>query len=299
MKALALAIVAFLSLGPLAGAGAPNVPDKPLAIVLHCTIFNDTRDMNGSDIEQIVIIGGEVRVDYVQFVAVKVFLTASADMGWNATVTPAEMTFTASSVQGFSANLTVPGGTYNRSAVMTVRANATLLGAPADTASDSITINVKGPSSTPVVPPIKKPGGKPMLTPLNMPLVALVVSLAAIGGAILTLQLWKNRREKRAGKGKKPAREGARAAGAKRRRPARARLEEPEDAQQDESGEQEASEEEAADSEYSDEQQEESEQPEETGPSEDAEEQPEEEVAEAIEVPPEPRKRTKYRRREE
>jgi len=197
VKLIALAAAAMLALCLVAGAEASKAPEGTKAIVVHCTIFNDTLETNGSEGELIVIIGGEVRVDYVQLVSVKVTLTPSNDKAWNCSVSPLEMTFTASSAQGFRANLTIPGATYNTTCTVTVRTDAIVLGVPADTSQDSITVSVKGPSETPVIPPVKKPGGKGGITPLNMPIVVSVISLAAVVGAFLTFTLWKNKRERR------------------------------------------------------------------------------------------------------
>jgi len=201
VKHRAWAVVALVLLSApalqLAWTGSEALPPAPLAIALHHTLANDTVAINGSPSDQGLSLTGEVRMDYVVLVTVRVVVTSSTDLSWPANATPGEMNFTASGSQPFVVGLVVPAGTYNRSATLTVRAEATISGVPADTSTDTASIVVGGPSEgdgggTGTVP--KPTGGDTPVQVPNLPLMAAAVAMLAVVITGISLFLWKARR---------------------------------------------------------------------------------------------------------
>lgn len=191
--ALAALVVTAILCPPATG----TMPSGPRAIVLHVSILNDSVAINGSGYEQAFQLAGEVKVDYVVLVTVRIVLAASTDVAWSANLTPAEMSFTASGVQPFTVDVMIPPATFNRSALLTVRGNATIGGIPADTSSDTATIQVNGPGDGggPGVPPLTPPKGDNVAVQLiPMPILGVIVSAAAVIATGAMLWLWKARR---------------------------------------------------------------------------------------------------------
>lgn len=194
VKAWAWALAALAVASIFCSPGTCTYPSGPRAIVLHVSMLNDSVAMNGSGYQQAVQLAGEVKVDYVVLVTVRVVLAASTDAGWMANLTPADMSFTASGAQPFTVDVMIPPATFNRSVVLTVRGNATISGIPTDTSSDTATILVNGPgdSGGSGVPPLTPPkGNNAGIQLLPLPLVAVMVSAAAIIATGAMFWLWK------------------------------------------------------------------------------------------------------------
>jgi hypothetical protein len=185
----------------------------PMAIVIHVNIINQTAVLNGSSSEQGVSLSGEVKVDYVILVAVRVVLSSSTDVDWATNVTPKEMTFNSSGLQYFVIDVIVPASIYNRTATLTIKGNATIEGIPADTSSDTATIVVNGPGegTGPVIPVIPHPkgGGSTVIVP-NLPLITATVSAVVVASTAAIFWIWKARRlGKEGATGKKRGNQGA------------------------------------------------------------------------------------------
>jgi len=203
VKAWAWALAALAVASIFCSPGTCTYPSAPRAIVLHVSILNDSTAINGSGHEQAVQLAGEVKVDYVVLVTVRVVLTASTDAAWTANLTPADMSFTASGAQPFTVDVMIPPATFNRSVVLTVRGNATIGGIPTDTSSDTATILVNGPGDGggSGVPPLTPPkGNNAGVQLLPLPLVAVMVSAAAVMATGAMFWLWKARRIKAKGR---------------------------------------------------------------------------------------------------
>jgi hypothetical protein len=189
VKGLVWAVSALLvaAIGTCASADAKV---DPRVAVLHVSIFNDSVSLEGSDSTQTVSLAGDVLVEYVVLVTVKVVLSGSTDLGWSVSVMPPEMSFSASTAQYFNATVTVPGGTYNRSAVLTVRGNATIPpGVQEDTASDTAVVIVLGNGGGSGQPPTGH--GKPGRTGVDIPSLPLILGAATAAAAIASaILLW-------------------------------------------------------------------------------------------------------------
>jgi hypothetical protein len=204
-------VIALALLAPQCAAAPAPAGAAPRAVVLQVDIVRSGVELNRSFGEQTVLLNGTVNVDYVFLVTVRVALSASTDLGWPASVEPAEMSFVASVAQFFNATVKVPAGTVNRTAVLTVRGNATIPPAvPLDTSSDTATIAVLGEpgggggNGTPSVP--RGPPARTGVFVPPVPLIMAAVTAAAIGLTAYFLWYWRAGPSRRPEKRKKTQR---------------------------------------------------------------------------------------------
>jgi hypothetical protein len=200
-------VIALALLAPQCAAAPAPAGAAPRAVVLQVDIVRAGVELNRSFGEQTVLLNGTVNVDYVFLVTVRVVLSASTDLGWPASVEPAEMSFVASVAQFFNATVKVPAGTANRTAVLTVRGNATIPPAvPLDTASDTATVAVLGETGGDGNGTPAAPRGPPARTGVFVPPVPLImaaVTAAAIGLTAYFLWYWRAGPSRRPEKRKK------------------------------------------------------------------------------------------------
>ncbi len=185
----ATALLLATAMGCCPSASAETEPTARAA-VLHVSIFNDSVALEGNDSDRSVRLAGDVLVDFVYFVTVRVVLSGSTDLGWPVSVEPPSMTFSTSVAQYFNATVTIPGGTYNRSATLTVRGNATIPpGVPEDTASDTAVINVLGNGDGSGQPPLNN--GRAGRTGVYIPPFPLILGAVTAAAAFVTVfVLW-------------------------------------------------------------------------------------------------------------
>jgi len=191
-----------------AGTAVPGLPAPRAAapVALEVDLFNSSVEVNTSAADRDIFLPGDVVVDYVILVTVRVKLSVSTDLGWPAEVDPAEMSFTTRTPQYFNVTVAIPGGTQNRSALLTVRGNATIPPSPAgypasDTAAIVVSAAHEGGGGPPVIP-----HGKPGHTGVDLPPFPLMIaagSLGAIAGSAYLLW-WR-----KSGRAVKPAKRKA------------------------------------------------------------------------------------------
>jgi hypothetical protein len=136
MRALLLVSIAALVCLPFAAAN----PVPSMAIKMD----QSSLSVNAANASQPVTFTGSVSVNKSAYISATVTLTAAVDSGWQATLSPASMTFTTTTPQSFSCKVVVPAGTPGGNESRLTVSGTVVSGFLQNTATATATIMVTG-----------------------------------------------------------------------------------------------------------------------------------------------------------